>query len=165
MRRPSLPQRSGLCALAVALACTVSTAGAEEAHQEPFANTLWVNVGALSYHPNRSNGYNENNRGLGLEYRVRPDTSFIVGSFYNSVRHDSNYAAVNWQPVPLGDWKLGLSLGTMNGYPGVLNGDYFPVALPIATYEGKRFGVNFTVIPTLPQVDGALVVQLKFRLF
>ncbi len=165
MRRPLLPRPSGVCALAAALACTVSTAWAEEAVEETSADALWLNVGALTYHPNRDKGYNENNSGLGVEYRLRPNTSVMLGTFKNSVHRDTNYAAVNWQPIALGNWKLGLAVGVMNGYPGVENGGYFAAALPMASYEGKRFGVNFSVIPSLPQVDAALVLQVKFRLF
>lgn len=165
MRRQPLPRRSGVRALVAALACTVSTAWAEEATEEPSANALWVNLGALTHHPNRDNGYNESNGGLGMEYRFRPDASVMLGTFRNSLYRDTNYAAVNWQPLSLGNWKLGLAVGVMNGYPGVENGGYFLAALPMASYEGKRFGVNFSVIPNVAKIDGALIVQVKFRLF
>ncbi len=162
MRRHGLSAARGLCALVLAWA---GVAWAEEASETPAEPALWLNLGALTHHPNQSRGYNENNSGLGLEYRFKPDTSVMVGSFYNSVRRDTNYAAVNWQPLALGDWKLGLAMGVMNGYPDVENGGYFVAALPMASYEGKRFGVNLSLIPSLGQIDGALVVQVKFRLF
>ncbi len=162
MRRHGLSAARGLCTLVLALA---GGAWAQDASEPPTDQSLWLNLGALTYHPNQSQGYNENNSGLGLEYRLKPDTSVMAGSFYNSVYRNTNYAAVNWQPIALGDWKLGLAMGVMNGYPAVNNGDYFVAALPMASYEGKRFGVNLSLIPSVAQIDGALVVQVKFRLF
>ncbi len=152
------------CALSAALACTGATAWAQEATEEAQPNALWINIGALTYHPENPNAFNGNNRGFGVEYRVRPDVSLVVGTYYNSVYRDTNYAAVNWQPLQWGDWKLGLAMGVLNGYPAVEKGGYFPAALPMLSYEGRRFGANFSVIPTLPQVDAALVFQLKLRL-
>lgn len=152
------------CALSAALACTSVTTWAQEATEEPSPNALWVNIGALTYHPEHPDAFNGNNRGFGVEYRFRPDVSVMVGTYYNSVYRDTNYAAVNWQPIQWGDWKLGLAIGVINGYPAVENGNYFPAALPMISYEGKRFGANFSVIPSLPQVDAALVFQLKLRL-
>lgn len=164
MHRPRLPH-SHLYAWAVALVCTVPAAWAQEPPEEAPPSALWVNAGALTYHSNQSKGYNENNHGLGVEYQFRPDTSVMVGSFYNSVRRDTHYAAVNWQPIALGDWKLGMAVGVMNGYPAVKSGNYFVAALPMVSYEGKRFGVNLSLIPNVAKIDGALVVQVKFRLF
>lgn len=164
MRRPYL-LHSRLCALAAALVCSVPATWAQEATEESPPSALWVNAGAFTYHSNQSKGYNESNYGLGVEYQFRPDTSVMVGSFYNSVRRDTHYAAVNWQPLALGDWKLGVAVGVMNGYPAMKNGDYFVAALPMVSYEGQRFGVNLSLIPNVAKIDGALVVQVKFRLF
>lgn len=145
------------------LASAAFGAGAALA-EAPQPGALWGNLGGFSSHANRDKDYNENNVGLGLEYQLQPDVALMAGTFNNSVRQTTSYAAVNWLPLSLGSWKLGLVAGVMNGYPGIENGGAFLAALPMASYEGARFGVNLGLIPTVDRVDGALVVQLKFRL-
>ena len=125
---------------------------------------LWANIGGFSSHFSRDKGYNENNVGLGVEYRLSPDVSVMAGRYYNSVRKNTSYAAVNWQPWTLGGWKLGGAIGLMDGYPALENGNTFFAALPMASWEGRHMGVNLGVIPTMPKIDGAVIVQIKFRL-
>ena len=151
------------CALlAGALVCCApgAFAAAPDAGQDA---EIWLNVGGFSRHFARDKGYNESNLGVGIEYRTSPDISFMAGSYYNSVRKTTYYAAVNWQPLSIGPWKLGASAGAMNGYPAMARGGTFFAALPMATYEGKRFGVNLGLIPSIGKVDGAVVVQFKVR--
>eukprot|EP01041_Mallomonas_annulata_P035870 gene35870-58885_t len=69
MHHPHLPYRS-LLALAAAMVCSAS-AWAQDATEAPSPDALWVNVGALTYHSNQSKGYNENNHGLGVEYKCQ----------------------------------------------------------------------------------------------
>lgn len=126
---------------------------------------LWVNIGGFSSHFNSSKNYNESNAGIGIEYRVSPQMSFMAGSYYNSIRKNTTYAAVNWQPYMLGDFKVGVAAGLMDGYPGVVRGGTFFAALPLVTYEGKKIGANFGIIPDLGKVSGAIVAQFKFRVF
>lgn len=125
---------------------------------------VWVNIGGFSRHFVRGKGYNENNLGLGLELRTSGEVSLMAGYYVNSMRRDTQYAAVNWQPWTLGDWRLGVAVGVMNGYPAVARGGTFFAALPMASYEGARFGVNVGLIPSIKDVDGALLVQFKMRL-
>lgn len=130
---------------------------------EARAGALWLNVGGFSSHFNRDNGFNENNAGVGIEYRMSPDMSIMAGSYYNSVRLNTSYVAANWQPYRLGDWKLGAALGVMDGYPAIQRGGAFFAALPMATYEGQTFGLNVGLIPTMHNVNGAVIVQFKLR--
>ena len=124
---------------------------------------LWLNVGGFSRHFHRDAGYNENNLGIGIEYRTSPELSYMAGSYYNSVRKNTAYAAVNWQPWMVGPFKLGAAVGLMNGYPAMNRGGHFFAALPMATYEGERFGLNVGLIPSIKNVDGAVIVQFKLR--
>ena len=126
---------------------------------------LWVNIGGFSSHFNSSKNYNENNAGIGVEYRLSAQTAVMAGSYYNSVRNTTTYAAVNWQPYIVGDWKMGVAAGLMDGYPGIVRGGTFFAALPFVSYEGKKLGVNFGIIPSMAKVDGAVVVQFKIRAF
>lgn len=131
--------------------------------QKP-AGELWLNVGGFSRHFDRQANHNENNLGLGLEYRTNDELSFMAGSYYNSVRKSTTYAAVNWQPLSMGSFKLGAAVGLMNGYPAMNRGGTFFAALPMVTYEGRRFGVNLGLIPSMKDVDGAVILQFKVRL-
>lgn len=140
-----------------------SSTGETALWQKP-ANALWINVGGFSRHFDRQSGHNENNFGLGLEYRTSEELSFMAGSYRNSVRKNTTYAAVNWQPWSMGSFKLGAAVGLMNGYPAMNRGGTFFAALPMATYEGRRFGVNLGLIPSIKDVNGAVILQFKMRL-
>ena len=150
------------CALACALICSAPAAfaAAEDTDKDP---EIWVNLGGFSRHFARDKGYNESNLGLGVEYRTSTELSYMAGAYYNSMRKTTYYAAVNWQPLSIGPWKLGASAGVMNGYPAVAKGGTFFAALPMATWEGPRFGVNLGLIPSIGKVDGAVVIQFKLR--
>lgn len=158
------------CSLVVLGICMALPAGAQSAPPadspgwEKPAGELWLNVGGFSRHFNRQAGHNENNVGLGVEYRTSEDLSFMAGSYRNSVRKNTTYAAVSWQPLSMGSFKLGAAVGLMNGYPAMNRGGTFFAALPMATYEGRRFGVNLGLIPSMKDVDGAVILQFKVRL-
>lgn len=127
-------------------------------------NEWWVNAGMLSYHFDRSAGYNNANLGLGVEYRFATTTSLTAGRFYNSDRDYSNYAGVYWQPLAIGPVQVGAVIGGFNGYPTTNNGGWFAAVLPALTLEGKRFGANVFLIPTIgDRVHGAISLQLKWK--
>lgn len=164
---------NGICFLATAgwLGLVPALAGATTTEASGVATPgsahkpqIWVNLGGFSRHFASNKGYNENNLGLGLEYRTSPEIAYMAGAYYNSVRKTTSYAAVNWQPWQLGAVKLGAALGVMNGYPSLANGGSFFAALPMATYEGRHVGVNFGVVPSIGKVDGAVILQFKLRL-
>jgi hypothetical protein len=134
----------------------------QSAHADDGA--LWVNAGGFSVHFNRDKGFNENNAGAGIEYRINNDVSVMAGSYNNSIRRTSNYALANWQPLSMGNWKLGAAIGLIDGYPRLNQGGAFPTAVPMLTYEGSRFGINIGVIPTVDSIEGAATFQLKFRI-
>lgn len=162
-----------LALLSVCVGATEATALSEPAHpaasapfsSPPSAREMWVNFGGFSRHFARNKGYNESNLGLGVEYRLNPDVSVMAGSYYNSIRRTTSYATVNWQPYRLGDVKVGASVGLMDGYPALSRGGSFFVAVPMLTYEGRRWGLNLGVIPSAGNVNSALFMQLKVRAF
>jgi len=156
-------------ALLVTLALTVPATFAESATatmdlEPPSTSQLWLNVGGFSRHFDRNRGFNEHNFGLGIEYRTSPSLSYMAGSYYNSVRKNTTYAAVNWQPWSVGSLKVGAAIGLMNGYPAMNSGGHFFAALPMASYEGRRFGVNLGLIPSIKNIDGAVILQFKVRI-
>lgn len=156
----------GLLAAAglIGLSSTAASAATAEHPHTTDKPQIWVNLGGFSRHFETDKGYNENNLGLGLEYRTSAEIAYMAGAYYNSVHKTTSYAAVNWQPWHLGPVKLGAALGVMNGYPSMANGGSFFAALPLASVEGRHFGINLGVIPSMGKVDGAVIVQFKLRL-
>lgn len=138
-------------------------APADSPQWQDRSGEVWLNVGGFSRHFARNKGYNENNLGLGAEYRTSPEVSYMAGAYDNSMRKTTTYAAVNWQPWSVGPIKLGATLGVMDGYPSMARGGTFFAALPMATWEGERFGINVGIIPSVGKIDGAVIVQFKVR--
>jgi hypothetical protein len=57
-------------------------------------------------------------------------------------------------------------VGGFNGYPKMRDGDWFLAAIPVASVEYQRVGVNFAIVPTYKErLHGAFTVQLKLKLF
>lgn len=138
---------------------------ANTATAKPVAE-LWLNPGFYSFHFDHDKNLNDNNLGVGAEYRYSPENSIVAGRFNNSDRQISHYAGLYWQPFTLGSLRLGGILGVINGYPKANNGDWIPFILPVASYEYKRIGINLTLIPTFRDiVYGSLTLQLKFKIF
>ena len=163
--KPFYPALVALC-LATGSACVQAAPTAPPAFDlDANKNEVWLNVGGFSRHFHRGNGYNENNLGLGAEYRTSAEVSYMAGAYYNSVRKTTTYVAMNWQPLTLGPIKLGATLGVMDGYPSLAKGGAFFAALPMATWEGKRYGINVGLIPSIGKVDGAVIVQFKLRVY
>jgi hypothetical protein len=133
--------------------------------EEPV-NEVWLNPGLSSYHFQEDRNLNNNNYGFGAEYRYSTTKSVTAGRFYNSEYQTSSYAAWLWQPVMLGPVRFGALLGVINGYPRANNGNWFPLVLPVASYEYKFIGINLTYVPTIQDtVYGALSLQLKLKVY
>lgn len=124
---------------------------------------MWLSLGSVSYHPDRTKGYNERNAGIGFEYTFTENSSVMVGRYNNSVRQDSNYLAYKWQPITAFNdhIKLGISAGYLDGYPAMNGGKGFLAVIPMMSFEYSRIGVNVGFIPKMPRVDAALAFQFK----
>jgi len=146
---------------------TISTAASTETSSiiatKPIQE-VWINPGFYSYHFDTEKNLNNNNLGLGVEYRYSTVNSITAGRFNNSDRKISYYAGWSWQPFALGPVRLGGTLGVINGYPKANNGDWFPFVIPAASYEYKRVGISVTLIPTYKDVIyGSLTVELRLK--
>jgi hypothetical protein len=127
---------------------------------------IWVNPGMYSYHFQKDQNLNNNNWGIGLEYRFNTVASATIGNYRNSDNDRSSYLGIYYQPIALGPVKLGVVAGGFNGYQSTNNGGWFPAVLPAITVEEGRFGANIFFIPTVgDKVHGALSVQLKIKLY
>jgi hypothetical protein len=136
-----------------------------EIESKPLSE-LWLNPGFYSYHFQRDKGLNDSNPGLGAEYRVSTVASVTAGRFYNSDRRYSNYAGIYYQPFAIGPVRIGAVAGGFSGYPKMHDGGWFLAAIPVASYEYGRIGVNLAFVPSYKdRLYGALSVQLKLKLF
>lgn len=127
---------------------------------------LWVNPGMYSYHFQKDQNLNNNNWGIGLEYRFNTVASATLGDYRNSNNDRSSYLGIYYQPIAIGPVKMGVVAGGFNGYQSTNNGGWFPAVLPALTIEEGRFGANIFFIPTVgDRVNGAISLQLKFRIF
>ena len=135
------------------------------AHAEFEVNRLWLNAGFYSAHFDTGKGLRNANPGLGFEYKLDDNWSATAGRFMNSDNAHSNYIGAYYQPWTVAGAKLGVVGGAFNGYPKAFNGGWFPAVIPVATWEGERFGLNVALVPPLKdRLYGAVSFQLKFRL-
>lgn len=165
-RRPSALNRrlSASCIFVAMLAMSAT------AHADEFKTEIWVNPGIYSRHFDRGLNYREKNWGFGVEARVAEEHSAMVGSFINSERERSRYLAWHWRPL---SWDVagakvsaGLIAGAFDGYPRYKNGNWFPAAMPVMSVEKGRLGVNFSILPDIPnRMSGAVAVQVKLKLW
>lgn len=117
-----------------------------------------------SYHFQKDKGLNNSNPGFGVEYRHSNVTAFTAGTFYNSDRRTSHYVGMYWQPLEVGQVRLGAAVGGFDGYPRMHDGGWFAAIIPTASVEYERVGLNLFFIPTYKdRLYGALSFQLKIR--
>jgi hypothetical protein len=127
---------------------------------------LWLNPGFYSYHFQKDKGLNNNNFGLGGEYRYSTVSSVTLGVFDNSDRQTSRYIGWYWQPLESGPVRFGAVVGAIDGYPNMLNGGWFIAVIPAASIEYKNIGANLMFVPSYKdRLYGAISLQLKFRVF
>jgi len=156
----------------IALLCSAlfaATAYGGDAPEESLPQ-VWLNPGIYSYHFDTDKGLRNNNIGFGAEVLLAKDHELMAGSFINSNRARTHYAAYEWRPL---HWQLsgfnvsaGIALGAFDGYPNYRDGGWFAAPLPLLSIEGKTFGANFSIIPTVAnRFDGAIAVQVKLRVW
>ena len=148
-----------------ALLALALLASAPLAQAEFDASRLWLNAGFYSAHFDTGKGLRNANPGLGFEYKLDDSWSATAGRFIKSDNAHSNYIGAYYQPWTLAGFKLGVVGGAFNGYPKAFNGGWFPAVIPVASWEGERFGLNVALVPPLQdRLYGAVSFQLKVRL-
>lgn len=129
------------------------------------SSRLWLNAGFYSAHFDANKGLRNANPGLGAEYKLDDTWSLTAGRFINSDNARSSYAGAYYQPWTFAGAKLGVVGGFFNGYPKAFHGGWFPALIPVASWEGERFGLNVALVPPLQdRLYGALSFQLKLRM-
>lgn len=138
---------------------------AMQARADLDANRLWLNTGFYSAHFDSQQGLRNANPGLGFEYKLDDTWSATGGRFINSDNAHSSYLGAYYQPWSFTGAKLGVVGGLFNGYPNAFKGGWFPALIPVATWEGERFGLNVALVPPIKnRLYGAVSFQLKVRL-
>jgi len=133
--------------------------------------SLWLTTGEWSRHdhntdctawttPQCREKYRQNNTGLGIQFNLDADSSFVAGWYNNSVHRESVYMGMTYAPWHIGGAKFGVMGAMATGYT-----QYgFPPAIPIASlygsYEYERFGLNMFWLPTV-----VVAIQLKVKVF
>jgi hypothetical protein len=129
-------------------------------------NELWLDTGFATYHFQSDKDLNGRNPGIGVEYKFSDTMAVTAGRFFNSDRQHSRYAGLYYQPWSVKGVRLGAVVGGFDGYPKMREGGWFLAAIPAATFEYKRVGVNVAVVPTYKdRLHGGISVQLKFKLW
>jgi hypothetical protein len=127
---------------------------------------FWLNPGFYSYHFNKNKGLDNNNFGLGGDYRYSTVSAVTLGVLHNSDKHISHYMGWYWQPLGVGPVRLGAVIGAINGYPKMQNGAWFVALIPSASFEYKNVGVTMLFTPGYKdRLYGAISLQLKLRVF
>ncbi|MGJ7508195.1 hypothetical protein [Variovorax sp. GT1P44] len=125
---------------------------------------VWINPGFYSLHFDRDKGLEDFNPGLGIEWPIDKTFSLTAGAFRNSDRKHSNYAGLYVMPFEFYGVKLGAVVGGFDGYPMTNNGGWFAALIPTAAIEGKHWGLNIAIIPSIKnRLYGAISFQLKYR--
>lgn len=143
-----------------------------QADDEPqeFSPQVWISPGIYSQHFDSSKHLRNDNWGPGIEVALARDHALIGGTYINSNRARTHYGAYEWRPL---HWQVaslelgaGVIVGAFDGYPNYRDGGWFVAALPVLAVEGRYFGVNLSVIPTIQnRLDGALSIQFKLRVW
>ena len=124
--------------LGTAMYAAAARAGATPQESWP---QVWLNPGIYSHHFDSSKGLRNNNIGFGAEVMLANDHVLMAGSFINSNRARTHFAAYEWRPL---HWRFsgvnvsaGIALGAFDGYPNYRNGAWFVAPLPLLSIEGK----------------------------
>ncbi len=139
-------------ALSIALAAPVAV-----------ADSTWLNVGGVSWHPFTS-GKNGSNPGLGLEWQMDNRRFITAGMYRNSQSTQSRYAAYGWRPYDNGTFSSGIITGVVDGYQW-RDGGVIPMIAPYIMLEGKALALNVVIVPRVSKnVATTVALQIKYRM-
>jgi hypothetical protein len=125
-------------------------------YYKPAQCQEYVVLTLRSYHLDRKQDYNEQNWGLGYEYKFSDEWSFSTGFYRNSFRRDTVYVFGAHTPWQIAGWRFGPLFGVVTGYDE--DTSFSPWITGVATKEWGRFGLNVVLAPA------AIALQVKWRL-
>lgn len=142
-----------------------STAGAAELPAPP----RWsLDVSTTSYHLRQwaRDSLNQDNEGLGLEYRATPDWGLAGGFYKNSYSRTSVYAIATYTPLhiilPAGlTLAAGGLVGAISGYTSAEVPDRpLMAAALVEVRNASGWGINLVAVPNAGQSAGFIGLQL-----
>lgn len=152
--------------VSIPTACFADSFGPFTIAESKPISEVWLNPGFYSYHFQKDIDLDNNNYGIGVEYRYSTVNAITNGSFRNSNRDTSRYAGWYWQPIAIGPIRLGAVVGALDGYRKMNDGGWFIAAIPAASFEYKNIGANLIFTPTYQdKLHGALSLQLKVKVY
>lgn len=120
--------------------------------------SLWLTTGEWSQHDNQSkHQYRQNNTGIGIQYDVNKDASFVAGWYNNSIHRESVYMGWSYAPLHFGGTKFGVVGALATGYCRYLPAT--PIGGLYGSYEHDRVGMNILWLPSV-----VVAIQLKVKL-
>jgi len=159
--------------LLLALICALPLGRPECANAAPCADGWWADLMLGSYHIHPYKHFDEFNPGIGLECAFTPQWAASVGYFRNSLDRPSFYGGAVFTPkITTWRWvRLGAMGGIISGYNfgrfgfGSRDNGTGPVLAPTAIVQAGRFGMNFILVPPIPQDNLPFTVgfQAKYR--
>ena len=126
-----------------------------------YAGEVWMSSGGVSYHTDRSKGYNERNPGVGLEYRWDTTHSLGAGAYLNSNRNISTLAVYTWTPLGNDVVRFGLLGGLAAGYASPVT----PLILPAMTVQLGSVGATVVAWPSIRGGSGGVGVQFRVKVW
>jgi len=120
----------------------------------------WAVATVRSYHHQRNKKHNEDNWGLGVERNLTRDWTAAAGFYDNSYDKRSVYAGMIWAPVHVGHFHFGLSGGIVDGYE---KHPFSFFLFPIMAVQGKNYGINLALVPSVHDSYTVIGLQLKTR--
>ena len=155
-----------LLCLSASATRVLASSDIEQAFVNPMQpKAVWLNAGFYTSHFDHDKGLRNANPGLGIEWALNDTYALTAGGFKNSDNQHSNYLGLYVMPWRLGSFKLGAVVGTFDGYPRANQGGWFPALIPIVSMEGKRWGLNTAIIPTVKdKLYGGISFQLKYKI-
>ncbi len=118
-----------------------------------------IQLHVAAYHA--SPGYNGDTPGAGVLCPIGTDLQAAAGTYYNSVRKQSEYMGIAWQPIHLGPVQVGAYGGMVSGYKIPL----LPMAAVVISVPLGRIGAHVLLIPEIREITpavAALSVSFKF---
>ena len=92
-----------------------------------------------------------------------PDFSLRFGGEAFNLSRTAERPSLSWQPLSLGAWHLGASLGLMTDLPGSPAGTTW-ATFPTASYEGELVRVNLGLLPPRGARDSMLLMRFTVPL-
>lgn len=90
--------------------------------------------------------YNSSTTGIGLICPWEQNLSWGIGTYYNSVRRQSTYAGLAWQPWGLGPVKVGAFGGVVTGYRDAV----MPMVAGVASVSLGASAWHLAYLPAVP---------------